>query len=273
MKQGKQVILITGASAGMGKEFAKQLLQDGHIVYGAARRLDKMNDIRELGVRVLPMDVTDEASMLKAVDDILRAEGRIDVLINNAGFGSYGAIEDVPMAEARYQLEVNVFGAARLIQLVLPSMRAQRYGRIINISSIGGKIATPFGGWYHASKFALEGLSDSLRSEVAPFGIDVVVIEPGGIKSEWGQIAVTNLEKTSIGTVYGPMAKKFAGGLSAIDSKVPGPDVITRLVKQAIDSKKPKTRYSGGYMAKPALLMRKILSDRMFDKMLLSQIK
>jgi NAD(P)-dependent dehydrogenase (short-subunit alcohol dehydrogenase family) len=273
MKQGKQVILITGASAGMGKEFAKQLLQDGHIVYGAARRLDKMNDIRQLGVRVLSMDVTDDASMVQAVDGILKAEGRIDVLINNAGFGSYGAIEDVPMAEARYQLEVNVFGAARLIQLVLPSMRAQRYGRIINISSIGGKIATPFGGWYHASKFALEGLSDSLRSEVAPFGIDVVVIEPGGIKSEWGQIAVTNLEKTSSGTVYGPMAKKFGGGLSAVDNKVPGPDVITRLVKQAIDAKKPKTRYSGGYMAKPALLMRKILSDRMFDKMLMSQIK
>jgi NAD(P)-dependent dehydrogenase (short-subunit alcohol dehydrogenase family) len=273
MKQEKQVILITGASAGMGKEFAKQLLQDGHIVYGAARRLDKMNDLRQLGVRVLAMDVTDDASMVHAVDVIVKEEGRIDVLVNNAGYGSYGAIEDVPMAEARYQLEVNVFGAARLIQLVLPAMRAQHYGRIINISSIGGKIATPFGGWYHASKFALEGLSDSLRSEVAPFGIDVVVIEPGGIKSEWGQIAMTNLEKISSGTVYGPMAKKFAGGLSAVDNKVPGPDVITRLVKQAIGAKKPKTRYSGGYMAKPALLMRKILSDRMFDKMLMSQIK
>ena len=273
MKQGKQVILITGASAGMGKEFAKQLLQDGHIVYGAARRLDKMNDLRQLGVRIMTMDVTDDASMVQVVDSILKAEGRIDVLINNAGFGSYGAIEDVPMAEARYQLEVNVLGAARLTQLVLPSMRAQQYGRIINISSIGGKMAMPFGGWYHASKFALEGLSDSLRSEVEPFGIDVVVIEPGGIKSEWGAIAMTHLEKSSGGTVYETQAKKFASGMAAVDNKVPGPDVIARLVKQAIDAKKPKTRYLGGFMAKPAMLMKKVLSDRMFDKMMMSQIK
>ena len=273
MKQDKQVILITGASAGMGKEFAKQILKEGHIVYGVARRLDKMNDIRQLGVRVLSMDVTDDASMVQAVDSILEAEGRIDVLINNAGFGSYGAIEDVPMAEARYQLEVNVLGAARLIQLVLPSMRAQQYGRIINISSIGGKMAMPFGGWYHASKFALEALSDSLRSEVEPFGIDVVVIEPGGIKSEWGAIAMTHLEKSSSGTVYEAPAKKFASGMAAVDNKIPGPDVIARLVKRAIDAKKPKTRYLGGFMAKPAMLMKKVLSDRMFDKVMMSQIK
>ena len=273
MKQDKQVVLITGASAGMGKEFAKQILKEGHIVYGVARRLDKMNDIRQLGVRVLSMDVTDNASMVQAVDSILEAEGRIDVLINNAGFGSYGAIEDVPMAEARYQLEVNVLGAARLIQLVLPSMRAQQYGRIINISSIGGKMAMPFGGWYHASKFALEALSDSLRSEVEPFGIDVVVIEPGGIKSEWGTIAMTHLEKSSSGTVYEAPAKKFASGMAAVDNKIPGPDVIARLVKRAIDAKKPKTRYLGGFMAKPAMLMKKVLSDRMFDKVMMSQIK
>lgn len=273
MKQGKQVILITGASAGMGKEFAKQLLQEGHIVYGVARRLDKMADLRQAGVRTIRMDVTDDTSMVEAVEAILKAEGRIDVLINNAGFGSYGAIEDVPMAEARYQLEVNVFGAARLMQLVIPSMRAQQYGRIINISSIGGKMAMPFGGWYHASKFALEALSDSLRSEVAPFGIDVVVIEPGGIKSEWGTIAMTHLEKSSSGTVYETPAKKFAHGMAAVDNKVPGPDVIARLVKQAVDAKKPKTRYLGGFMARPAMLMKKILSDRMFDKMMMSQIK
>jgi NAD(P)-dependent dehydrogenase (short-subunit alcohol dehydrogenase family) len=273
MKQSKQVILITGASAGMGKEFAKQLLQEGHIVYGVARRLDKMNDLRQLGVRIMTMDVTDDASMVQAVDSILEAESRIDVLINNAGFGSYGAIEDVPIAEARYQLEVNVLGAARLIQLVLPSMRAQQYGRIINISSIGGKMAMPFGGWYHASKFALEALSDSLRSEVEPFGIDVVVIEPGGIKSEWGAIAMTHLEKSSSGTAYETPAKKFASGMAAVDDKVPGPDVIARLVKRAIDAKKPKTRYLGGFMARPAMLMKKVLSDRMFDKVMMSQIK
>src|ERR1700748_2769420 len=198
----KKVILITGASAGIGKEFAKELLKDGHIVYGAARRVEKMEDLRQLGVKVLAMDITDEASMVKGVETILKTEGKIDVLINNAGFGSYGAIEDVPISDARYQLEVNVFGGARLIQLVLPSMRKQHWGRIINISSIGGKITTPLGGWYHASKFALEGLSDSLRNEVKQFGIDVVVIEPGGVKSEWAGIAAENLRKVSGSTAY-----------------------------------------------------------------------
>ena len=128
----KRVILVTGASAGIGKEFAKELLKDGHIVYGAARKVEKMEDIRLLGVNILQMDVTDEDSMVKGVNTILKAEGRIDVLINNAGFGSYGAIEDVPMADARYQLEVNVLGAARLSQLVVPCMRKQHYGKIIN---------------------------------------------------------------------------------------------------------------------------------------------
>ncbi len=273
MKQEKKVILITGASAGMGKEFAKQLLLDGHIVYGAARRLDKMNDLEQQGARIMAMDVTDDASMVQGIDKIIRTEGRIDILINNAGFGSHGAMEDVPMSEARYQLEVNVIGAARLIQLVLPYMRRQRSGKIINISSIGGKLAVPFGGWYHASKFALEAISDSLRSEVAPFDIDVVVIEPGGVKSEWGQIAMDNLLKSSGGTVYQASARKLASGLQAIESKIPGPIVITRLVQKAIDSKKPRTRYVGGYMAKAGLFMKKILPDRLFDKVMLSQIK
>ena len=269
----KKVILITGASAGMGKDFAKELLKDGHIVYGAARRVDKMDDIKALGVKVLDMDVTDEASMVTGVDAIIKAEGRIDVLINNAGFGSYGAVEDVPIADARYQLEVNLFGAARLIQLVLPHMRKHQFGRIINITSIGGKLATPFGAWYHASKFALEALSDSLRNEVEQFGIDVVVIEPGGIKSEWSGIAGDNLNKISGHTVYKDLAIPFAQLLAVIDDKVPGPGVITELVRKAIEAKKPKTRYSGGYMAGVALFMRKILSDRLFDKMMMGQVK
>jgi len=141
MEHKQKVILITGASAGMGKDFAKELLKDGNIVYGAARRIDKMDDIKALGVKILEMDVTDDASMVKGINAIVRAEGRIDVLINNAGFGSYGAIEDVSMSDAKYQLEVNVFGAARLMQLAVPHMRKQHYGRIINISSIGGKVA------------------------------------------------------------------------------------------------------------------------------------
>ena len=273
MENTKKVILVTGASAGMGKEFARHLLQDGHIVYGAARRLDKMEDIKQDGVKVLSMDVTDESSMVQGIDAIIKAEGRIDVLINNAGFGSYGAIEDVPVKDAKYQLDVNVFGAARLIQLVLPSMRKQRYGRIINISSIGGKIAMPLGGWYHASKFALEAMSDALRNEVAQFGVDVVVIEPGGIKSEWGGISIENLMKISGNTVYQSMAKSFAASFRKIDDKLPDPIVIVNLIRKAIAANKPKTRYSGGYMAGPILFMRKILSDRAFDKMLMSQLK
>ncbi|MEN0053698.1 MAG: oxidoreductase [Mucilaginibacter sp.] len=269
----KKVILITGASAGMGKEMARHLYQDGHIVYGAARRVEKMNDIKELGVKVLAMDVTDEASMATGLEIIIKAEGRIDVLVNNAGFGSYGAIEDVPISDARYQLEVNVFGAAHLTQLVLPHMRRQGYGKILNISSVGGKFATALGGWYHASKFALEGLSDSLRNEVKQFGIDVVVIEPGGVKSEWGHIAIDNLMKTSGNSAYQTIAKQFAGISQKVESKNAEPIVIVDLVRKAIAAKQPKTRYHGGYMAAVILFMRKILPDRIFDRMLLSQLK
>jgi short-subunit dehydrogenase len=269
----KKVILVTGASAGIGKEFAKELLKDGHIVYGAARRVDKMEDIQGLGVKVLAMDVTDEAAMVNAVASIIKNEGRIDVLINNAGFGSYGAIEDVPIADAKYQLDVNLFGAARLAQLVIPHMRQQHFGRIINISSIGGKLATPLGGWYHASKFALEGWSDSLRGEVEQFGIDVVVIEPGGIKSEWSGIAADNLYKTSGNTNYQKLVDGFALSLKKTQANNADPIVIANLVRKAIDAKKPKTRYSGGYMAKLGLFMRWLLPDRTFDKMLMSQIK
>jgi short-subunit dehydrogenase len=269
----KKVILVTGASAGMGKEFAKELLNDGHIVYGAARRVDKMEDIQRLGAKVLAMDVTDDDAMVNAIASIIKTEGRIDVLINNAGFGSYGAIEDVPIDDAKYQLNVNLFGAARLAQLVIPHMRQQRYGRIINISSIGGKLALPMGGWYHASKFALEGWSDSLRGEVAQFGIDVVVIEPGGVKSEWSSIAADNLRKTSGNTNYKTLVDSFAASLKKTETNNAEPMVIVNLVRKAIAAKEPKTRYSGGYMAKMALFMRWLLPDRTFDKMLMSQLK
>ena len=173
------VALITGASSGMGKDFALRLLSEGYVVYGAARRVERMREIETGGGVALTVDVTDDASLTAAVDRIIREQGRIDVLINSAGYGQMGALEDVPMDEARRQMEVNLIGVARLTQLCLPHMRARKSGRIINISSIGGKIATPLGGWYHASKFALEGYSDALRMEVRPFGIDVIVIEGG----------------------------------------------------------------------------------------------
>jgi len=269
----KKVVFITGASSGMGKVTARVLAQEGYIVYAAARRTEKMDDLRAAGVIPIQMDVTDETSMVNGVQYIINAQGRIDVLVNNAGFGSYGAVEDVTMDDARYQLEVNVFGAARLAQLVLPYMRQQRQGRIINISSIGGKFAMPLGGWYHASKFALEALSDSMRNEVKQFGINVVVIEPGGVQSEWGSIATDHLQKVSGGTVYRPLVDGFMKLAAGAENKGADPMVIVKLIRQAIEAKKPKTRYSGGYMAGVILFMRKIFSDKMLDSILMSQYK
>ncbi|MVM34548.1 SDR family NAD(P)-dependent oxidoreductase [Spirosoma sp. HMF4905] len=267
-----KVVLITGASAGMGKETAKLLAQQGYTVYGAARRTDRMKELTPLGIKTIEMDVTGDSSMVKGVQQIIANEGKLDILINNAGFGSYGAIEDVPITDAKYQLEVNLFGAARLCQLVLPYMRQNHWGKIINISSIGGKMATPFGGWYHASKFALEGLSDSLRNEVKPFGIDVIVIEPGGVKSEWGSSAFDSLTKVSGHTAYKSMATKFANAFEATESKNAEPILIAKLIQKAIEARKPKARYAAGYMARPALFMKKLVSDRLLDKVIMSQI-
>jgi NAD(P)-dependent dehydrogenase (short-subunit alcohol dehydrogenase family) len=197
-----KVAIVTGGSSGIGEATARQLHAAGYVVYAAARRADRMSALVAAGVRALAMDLTVEESMTSGIERVLAEAGRVDVLVNNAGYGSYGSLEEVPLSEARHQFEVNVFGSARLTQLVLPGMRAQRYGRIINISSIGGKIYGPLGDWYHATKFALEGLSDSLRVELQPFGIDVVVIEPGAITSEWGAIAAANLRERSAAGPY-----------------------------------------------------------------------
>jgi NAD(P)-dependent dehydrogenase (short-subunit alcohol dehydrogenase family) len=184
MNPSPQVALVTGGSSGIGECTVLELLDAGYVVYTAARRVERMQPLADAGAHVFAMDVTDDASMVAGIERIIDEQGRIDVLVNNAGYGSYGAVEDVPIEEARRQFEVNVFGLARLIQLATPHMRAQRSGRIINISSIGGKFYEPFGGWYHATKFAVEGLSDSLRLELKPFGVDVVIIEPGPIITE-----------------------------------------------------------------------------------------
>jgi short-subunit dehydrogenase len=269
----KKVVLITGASSGMGKETALLLAQQGFTVYAAARRISAMEPLRAAGIHILAMDVTDDAAMVQGVNTLLQAEGRIDVLINNAGFGAYGALEDLPITDARYQLEVNVFGAARLIQLVLPAMRAQGSGKIVQISSIGGKIATPLGSWYHASKFALEGLSDALRNEVKPFGIDVILIEPGGVQSEWTGIATDSLLKVSGNGAYQPLVQQFDVLSRNQGDKGARPIVIATLIHKAITARKPKTRYVGGYLAKPLLFLRGMLSDRLLDKVLMSPFK
>jgi short-subunit dehydrogenase len=269
----KKVVLITGASSGIGKQTALLLVQQGLIVYGAARRLDKMQDLKEAGVRLLQMDVTDDASMIKGVQEIIDAEKRIDVLVNNAGYGSYGALEDVPITEAKHQFDVNIFGLARLTQLVLPHMRSQKSGRIINISSIGGKIGEPHGAWYHATKFAVEGLSDSLRMELKQFCIDVVIIEPGAIKTEWNRIARENLLKASGNSIYRNLVSKHVTMLERGDKIGSEPVVIAKAIAKAISSKKPRTRYAAGGGAKLVLFARRILSDRTFDRLMLNVMK
>lgn len=269
----EKTVLVTGASAGIGKATAIYLAQSGYNVYGAARRVEKMQDFKDYGIKPIALDITLDESIEACVEMILKAAGSIDVLVNNAGFGSEGAIEDITMQDAKYQMEVNVFGAMRLTQLVLPKMRQNNYGKIINISSVGGKIALPLGGWYHASKFAIEALSDSMRMEVKPFGIDVIVIEPGGIKSEWGDIALESLVRVSGNSAYKEMVKGAENGFRKTESTNSDPIVIARLIKKGIEADKPKTRYAGGSMAKLLLFLRWILSDKMLEKLILSQTK
>ncbi|MGL4760967.1 MAG: oxidoreductase [Sarcina sp.] len=266
----KKVALITGASSGIGFDTAIELQKKDYIIYGAARRLDRLETLKQNGINIVELDVTNEESMVKCVETILAKEGRIDVLVNNAGYGSFGAIEDVSMEEARRQVEVNVFGLARMTQLVLPNMRANKYGKIVNISSMAGKMHTPFGGWYHATKFAVEGFSDCLRMEVAEFGIDVILVEPGGIKTDWGTIAADNLEKSSKDGAYAKDANKAAKVMRKryTGNSLTMPIVIANTIVKAVTARRPKTRYLVGYAAKPGVFMRRILSDRMFDKII-----
>jgi len=262
-----KTVLITGASSGIGEATARRLIADGYKVYAAARRVDRMSGLSEAGAQVLPLDLTDDASIVQAVETIAKREGRLDALINNAGYGSYGALEDVPLEEGRRQFEVNVFGLARLIQLCLPMMRAQRSGTIVNITSIGGKMHEPMGSWYHATKFAVEGLSDCLRMELAPFGIDVVVVEPGGIRTEWSGIATEGLLRYSGHTAYAEQAashaRMFAGGEKS--SIVSAPDVVAKTIARALRASRPRTRYAIGGGARTILFLRRWLSDRAFD--------
>jgi NAD(P)-dependent dehydrogenase (short-subunit alcohol dehydrogenase family) len=208
-----RIALVTGATSGIGGATAEALRKRGYVVYAAGRRADRLAALADDRLLPVQMDVTDDASLVETVERVIAEQGRIDVLVNNAGYGSLGAIEDTSVDEGRRQFEVNVFGAFRLIQLVLPRMREQRSGRIVNVSSAGGKIYSPLGGWYHGTKFALEGMSDSLRLEVAPFGIKVVIIEPGATLTEWGLIAADRVEKASGHGAYAWQAHALASSL------------------------------------------------------------
>ena len=260
--------LVTGASSGIGQATALKLAELGYTVYAGARRVERMSDLADRGIRTKAVDVTDDGSMVALVEAIIDETGRVDVLVNNAGYGLYGALEDVPIEEARRQLEVNVFGLARLTQLVLPQMRAQRDGYIVNVSSMGGKIWEPLGSWYHASKFAVEGLSDSLRVEVAEFGVKVVIIQPGTIRSEWSGIAADQLEATALGTPYAGQAKIMGAVLRGVDQMwlASGPAVVAEAIAKAVQSPRPRTRYVVGGGARGILLAEWILPDRGFDR-------
>ena len=265
-----KVALVTGASSGIGASTARRLQALGYTVYGAARRVDRLEELASSGVRALAMDVTDEASMTSGVARVIAETGRVDVLVNNAGYGSYGAVEDVDIDEARRQFEVNVFGAMRLTQLVLPHMRAQRSGTIVNITSMGGKVHTPLGGWYHGTKFALEALSDCLRLELAPFGIDVVVVEPGGIATEWGSIAADHLEQTSGAGAYAAQSAAVATSLRSEGNanRNSPPSVIADAIGRAVTARRPRTRYAVGFGAKPLIAARRLLGDRQYDALI-----
>ncbi|MGO9355840.1 MAG: oxidoreductase [Mycobacterium sp.] len=261
-----KVAIVTGASSGIGAAAARRLHDRGYIVYAAARRIERMAPLAEAGIRAMRVDVTDDASLAAFVSQIISETGRVDVLVNNAGYGSLGALEDVPMIEARHQFDVNLFGLARLVQLVVPHMREQREGRIINISSMGGRIHLPLCGWYHATKFAVEGFSDTLRMELAPFGIRVVVIEPGAIDTEWHGVAGDNLIATSGQGAYAGQAAALVTVLSAGGLASP-PEVIAKAIVRAAEARRPRTRYAVGIGAKPVLLARRVLPDKMFDRM------
>ncbi len=270
-----KVILITGASSGIGKDTALNLIKEGHIVYGAARRISKMKDIVEAGGHSIKMDILDNEDVDKAINRVISEHKRIDVLVNNAGYGLWGAVETISIDEAKRQFDVNIFGLAYLTKKVIPLMRNQKSGKIINMSSMGGKVYTPFGAWYHATKYALEGWSDCLRIELKSFGINVILIEPGVIKTEFQDVMMDSTVERSIGTPYEKKLKALEKATQEMYARGIGspPSVITKLIIKAINSPNPKRRYVGGLFAKPMLFIKKWFGDKMYEKAIMSQIK
>lgn len=272
-----RAVLITGCSTGIGRATALRLVRAGHPVYATARRVDAIRDLEEAGCRTLALDVCSEESMQAAVEKIEDREGAIGVLVNNAGYGADGAVEEVPMDEVRRQFETNVFGLARLCQLVLPGMRAQRSGRIVNLSSMGGRLTLPGGGFYHATKYAVEALSDALRFEVAGFGVQVVIIEPGIITTEFAQTALGKVaEAAKPGSPYEAFHTKLSSSLADIASGkmgaiTAGPDKVAEVIERAIGASRPKTRYLVTAGAHVFVALRRVLGDRGFDAFLRTQ--
>jgi NAD(P)-dependent dehydrogenase (short-subunit alcohol dehydrogenase family) len=270
------VVLITGCSSGIGKAAAIAAAARGHRVYATARDPGSLRELAGGGrIRTLALDVTDTDSIRSAVASVLGEAGRLDVLVNNAGYGQYGAVEEVTAEEWRREFDVNLFGAVEVTRAVLPAMRQARSGRIVNVSSVAGKIAIPFAGPYCASKHALEAVSDSLRVEVAPFGIRVVIIEPGPIATRFGERARASV--TRIFESPGPYSAFYKNAERAMDTdfqagKLP-PEAVARVIVEAIESGRPKTRYRVTRMASVLILLRRFLPDRFFDRRMKKLLK
>lgn len=276
-KAVSKAVLITGCSTGIGRVTATRLAARGHRVYATARRASALGDLRAAGCQTLELDVCSEKSRLEAVDTIVSAEGAIGVLINNAGYGSEGPVEEIGLDEMRLQFETNVFGLIRLCQLALPGMRAQGFGRIINLSSVGGRVTLPGGGIYHASKYAVEALSDALRFEVAGFGVHVAVIEPGTIKTEFGNTALAKVDAsappTSVYATFRRTLKRqieaaYSGPMAILAGE---PEDVAKVIERAATARRPRTRYPVTLGARLLMGMRRWLPDRAFDAFLRTQ--
>jgi NADP-dependent 3-hydroxy acid dehydrogenase YdfG len=276
MAELSKVVLITGCSSGIGRATAEHLVDRGWNVYATARRAQSIQDLAERGCVTLELDVTQEGSMRTAVDAVELAESAVGVLINNAGYSQSGAIETVPLDQIRRQFETNVFGLIRMCQLVLPGMREQGWGRIVNVSSMGGKLTFPGGGAYHATKHAVEAISDALRFEVRGFGVEVIVIEPGLITTRFGETGAASVGETRADGPYAEFNAAVArattgvyeGGLARLGG---GPETVAHKIERAISARRPKTRYTVTPSARLALGQRRLLSDRMWDRFMGTQ--
>src|SRR5688500_9377410 len=268
-------VLITGCSTGIGRATAEHLSQRGHTVYATARRVESIADLAERGCRTLALDVTDEDSMRAAVAAVEEADGPVGALVNNAGYSQSGAVESVTLDSVREQFETNVFGLLRMCQLVLPGMRREHAGRIVNVSSMGGKLVFPGGGVYHATKHAVEALSDALRFEVAGFGIEVVIIEPGLIITEFGETAVGSMAENQDGPyakfnhdVAAATAGAYKGGMARFGG---GPGTVANKIEKALTAHRPSTRYKVTASAGVIMGLRRTMTDRMWDRFVKSQ--
>ena len=273
-----KAVLITGCSTGIGRATARHLAALGWTVYATARRRETLAELESAGCRALALDVTDEDSMRAAVDAVRAEEGAVGVLVNNAGYSQSGAVESVPMERVRTQFETNVFGLVRMCQLVLPGMREQRWGKIVNLSSMGGRLTFPGGGFYHATKYAVEAISDALRFEVRGFGVDVIVIEPGLIRTAFGETAVHGLDEAR--SADGPYAEfnaavaKTTAGVyeSGPLGRLGGPpEAVATRIGKALAASRPRARYTVTPSARVAMVQRAVLPDAAWDAAMRTQ--